>query len=176
MTAGKIHFSVVGLLILAAAAGIASAQELRAALFEDVDQRLAAAQEAEAPLLAPISYGRGLEAYQDAGEDLTRGRNVERIRSRIQSAMTSFDTAIEASEIAAITLAALIKTRDDALNANAPTFAAEQWLEAEDLFDSAARRYTMPAAAWRTSGCPATSLWIHTARPPSWLRWPPQPS
>ncbi|MGD2166975.1 MAG: OmpA family protein [Gammaproteobacteria bacterium] len=113
---------------------------MRATLFAAADERLAAAQAADARLLAPISYQRGLEAYQDADEDLVRGRNVDRIRGRIQAAIAAFDTAIEASEIAAITLAALIKTRADALNANAPTFAAEQWLEAEELFDSAARR------------------------------------
>ncbi|MGD8324694.1 MAG: hypothetical protein PVF50_10025, partial [Gammaproteobacteria bacterium] len=119
---------------------MSSAQDLRATLFAAADERLAAAQAADARLLAPISYQRGLEAYQDADEDLVRGRNVDRIRGRIQAAIAAFDTAIEASEIAAITLAALIKTRADALNANAPTFAAEQWLEAEELFDSAARR------------------------------------
>jgi outer membrane protein OmpA-like peptidoglycan-associated protein len=126
--------------MLAMSARLASAQELRSALFEDVDEQLAAAQAVDAPLLAPISFGRGLDAYQDAEEDLQRGRNIERIRSRIQTAMTAFGNSIEASEIASITLAALIKTRDDALNANAPTFAAEQWAEAEELFDSAARR------------------------------------
>jgi outer membrane protein OmpA-like peptidoglycan-associated protein len=127
-------------MFLAAATGVASAQELRAALFEDADQRLESAQEVDAPLLAPVSYGRGLDAYQEAEEDLARGRNLERIRARIQAAITAFDASIEASEIAAITLAALIKTRDDALNANAPTFAAEPWREAEELFNSAARR------------------------------------
>ncbi len=140
MTAPKLLVCAAGLVLLMAALGTSSAQELRAALFEEVDERLEAAQAAEAPLLAPISFGRGLEAYQEAEEDLARGRNLERIRARIQSAIAAFEASMEASEIAAITLAALIKTRDDALNANAPTFAAEQWLEAEELFDSAARR------------------------------------
>lgn len=141
MIARKTLVFAAGLLILGPLTEIASAQDdLRAALFEVADQRLAAAREAEAPILAPITFGRGIDAYEDAEEDLARGRNLERIRSRIDLATAEFESAIEASEIAAITLAALIKTRDDALNASAPTFAAEQWLEAEELFDSAARR------------------------------------
>ena len=120
--------------------GLSSAQELRSALFEDADERLEAAREAEAELLAPISFRRGLDAYEDAEEDLARGRNIERIRSGISQSIAGFDAAIEASEIARITLASLIKTRDDALNANAPTFAGAQWVEAEELFNSAARR------------------------------------
>ncbi len=39
-----------------------------------------------------------------------------------------------------VTLAAVIKTRADATNANAATFAAELWAEASESFDSAARR------------------------------------
>lgn len=129
------------LLILGNLTGISFAQEeLRSALFEIADQRLAQAREADAPILAPISWERGMDAYEDAEADLARGRNLERIRARIETATSEFGNAIEASEIAAITLASLIKTRDDAMNADAPTFAAEQWLEAEDLFESSARR------------------------------------
>ena len=115
-------------------------EELRGALFEQADRQLGAAREAEAELLAPISFQRGLDAYRDAEEDLARGRNLERIRGEIRTAIAGFDAAVEASEIARITLASLIKTRDDALNANAPTFAGGQWAEAEELFNSAARR------------------------------------
>lgn len=140
MTASKTRLHVVLAAVVTMLTGVCAAQELRTALFEDVDSALAAAREAQAPLLAPISFQRGMEAYEDADEDLERGRNLERIRAQIQSAMTAFEASIEASEIAEITLAAMIKTRGDALNANAPTFAAEQWAEAEDLFNSAARR------------------------------------
>ena len=140
MTAVKILCPVAGLLILGAAAGISSAQNLRAPIFAEAEQQLATAQAAEAPLLAPNSYERGLDAYQDAEQDFARGRSTERIQSRLQTAMEALGEAIEASNIAGITLAALIKTRDDARNANAPTFAAEQWGEAEELFVSAAER------------------------------------
>lgn len=140
MTVRKTVTSVAALFAACALSGYSFAQELRSTLFAEADQRLEAARESEAELLAPISFGRGLEAYTDAEEDLSRGRNLERIRGAIREAIAAFDSAIEASEIARITLASLIKTRDDALNANAPTFADRQWQEAEELFYSSTRR------------------------------------
>ena len=81
-----------------------------------------------------------LAAYADAENDLARGRNIDRIRNRLNTAISAFHEAIEAAEIASITLAPLIKTRDDALNARAQNFAVELWAEGEDVFDGASRR------------------------------------
>ncbi len=136
----KIRISVAGTVALWLVAAACAAQDLRATLFEDVDELLESARTAQADLLAPISFERGMDAYQDAEEDLARGRSLERIRAGIEESMVAFNSALQASEIARITLASLIKTRDDARNANAPTFAGEQWREAEELFDSSARR------------------------------------
>lgn len=136
----KIRISVAGTVALWLVAAACAAQDLRATLFEDVDELLESARMAQADLLAPISFERGMDAYQDAEEDLARGRSLERIRAGIEESMVAFNSALQASEIARITLASLIKTRDDARNANAPTFAGEQWREAEELFDSSARR------------------------------------
>ena len=118
----------------------AAAQDLRSTLFQAADEALEAAQAANAPLLAPRAYGNGLSAYADAENDLARGRNIDRIRNRLNAAVSALNEATEAAEIASITLAPLIKTRDDALNARADNFAVELWLEAEDTFNGASRR------------------------------------
>lgn len=121
--------------------GSASAQdELRDSLFSAADERLAAARDANAELLAPADYENAMERYAEAQQDLERGRNIERIRSGLAEVVRLLDQAIDATEIAKVTLASLIKTRDDALSANAPTFARDLWAEAEDSFDEAARR------------------------------------
>ncbi len=114
--------------------------ELRATLFVQADKALETARAANAELLAPGTFGRGLEAYSSAENDLTRGRNIERIRSSLDAATKAFTDATNAAEIANVTLAALIKTRADAMNADAGTFATELWAEAGQRFDSAARR------------------------------------
>jgi len=118
----------------------AHAQDLRATLFADADSAMEQAQQAEADVLAPDTFQRAMEAYRDADEDFGRGRNIDRIGSSLEDATNYFVDAVEATEIARITLASLIKTRDDASKATAETFAAELWQEAEDIFDSAARR------------------------------------
>ena len=115
-------------------------EELRGMLFPEADAALAAARAANAPLLAPASFQRGAENYVDAENDLQRGRNLERIRNRLEQAASAFLAAEQAAEIARITLASLIKTRDDAAAANAETFASTQWQQAEQLFDGSARR------------------------------------
>src|SRR5690606_28292831 len=65
---------------------------------------------------------------------------MDRIRQRLDGAAAAFMQAREAAEIASITLASLIKTRDDAVNANAETFAGQLWSEAEEPCDGAMRR------------------------------------
>ncbi|MBN1238669.1 MAG: OmpA family protein [Gammaproteobacteria bacterium] len=129
---------LVPILLAAAAAG--AQEDLRATLFEQADAAREAAREVGADLLAPDAFGRGVEAYADAEEDLGRGRNMERIRGELADAVAAFTQAAEAAEIARITLAPLIKTRDDAASASADTFAGEMWVEAEETFTNAMRR------------------------------------
>jgi OOP family OmpA-OmpF porin len=131
----------VAWLVLCCAWGAALAQqELRATLFAEADRALAAARAANAELLAPTAFNRGLEAYAAAENDLARGRNMERVRTALANAVNAFDTSVQAAEIASVNLASLIKTRADASNAHADRFAAEQWSRASQLFDAAARR------------------------------------
>jgi outer membrane protein OmpA-like peptidoglycan-associated protein len=81
-----------------------------------------------------------MQAYMTAESDLQRGRNMDRIRGTLAQAADAFADSAEAAEIANVTLASLIKTRADASNATAATFAAAQWAEAGELFNAAARR------------------------------------
>jgi outer membrane protein OmpA-like peptidoglycan-associated protein len=134
------RFAVLACLLAVFAARAPAQQDLRASLFTEADRALADARAANAELLAPATFARGMEAYLAAESDLERGRNMERIRSALEAAARAFTEAGNAAEIANVTLAAVIKTRADATNANAATFAAELWAEASESFDSAARR------------------------------------
>lgn len=136
----SVRFAVLASLLFALAVPAAAQQNLRASLFEAADRALEDARAANAELLAPATFTRGLEAYRGAESDFERGRNMDRIRSGLDSAARAFAEARDAAEIADVTLASVIKTRADAMNANAATFAAELWTEAGERFDSAARR------------------------------------
>jgi outer membrane protein OmpA-like peptidoglycan-associated protein len=131
-------FAAALLAVLLASA--AAAQDLRGTLFPKADEALAAARQADAERLAPQAFERAMKAYSDAEADLARGRNIERIRAELADATADFGKAVEAAEIAKVTLASLIKTRGDAANARADSFAAETWKQAEEGFGNAARR------------------------------------
>jgi outer membrane protein OmpA-like peptidoglycan-associated protein len=128
------------LLAVLLATSVGAQSDLRATLFAEADAALGKARAANAEQLAPDSFTRGLESYAAAENDFARGRNMDRIRSVLSAATRSFGESADAAEIASVTLAAVIKTRADATNANAATFAAELWTEAGESFAAAARR------------------------------------
>jgi outer membrane protein OmpA-like peptidoglycan-associated protein len=132
--------SVLTLAVLLLTVASAYAQGLRSTLFPEADRALAAARAANAELLAPGTFERGMQSYRAAEADLERGRNMERIRAALGDATQAFTSAKEAAEIATVTLASLVKTRADAEKADADTFATALWTEASELFDGAARR------------------------------------
>jgi len=113
--------------------------ELRATFFKDADIARAAAEAANAELLAPRSYGRGMKEYRDAETALSRGRNIELVRSNAADATRYFDTATEAAQLAATALAQVMKSRQDAANARSPELAPEIWQSAQRKFGDAVR-------------------------------------
>lgn len=136
----RIRLALLVGLFTAIAAHAPAQEDLRSTLFGDADRALEQARAVNAELLAPDTFSRGLEAYMSAEADLTRGRNIDRIRDSLAAAARTLVEARDAAEIANITLAAVIKTRDDATNADADTFAAQLWAEAGESFGEAARR------------------------------------
>jgi outer membrane protein OmpA-like peptidoglycan-associated protein len=136
----RIRLALLVGLLTAVAVHAPAQDDLRATLFRDADQALEQARAVDAELLAPDTFIRGLEAYMSAEADLGRGRNADRIRSSLAAAARMFGEARDAAEIASVTLASVIKTRADATNANAATFAAQLWADASENFSEAARR------------------------------------
>lgn len=135
------HFRLLSTALLALLlAGQAAAQnELRDTFFKEADAAKAAAEAVNASLLAPRSYERGQEAFDDAEEGLRRGRNIEYVRSHAGEAVEHFTKATEAAKLARTVLAQVMKSRQDAANARAPELAADQWDDAQDEFADAIR-------------------------------------
>ncbi|HKL63958.1 MAG TPA: OmpA family protein [Woeseiaceae bacterium] len=126
---------LLGLCALAAAS--AGAQELRSALFEEADAARAGAEELQAPLFSPRHWERGVKDYEAAEDGLERGRSVDYIRGKLADAEEHFTSAAEAAELARITLATVLETREDARAAEAPARSAPIWEDAEDEFRDA---------------------------------------
>jgi len=136
--AAFVKLLTLGLLLLSAGSGYAQ-EELRSTFFREADAAKAAADAADAELLAPRNYERGLKEYRDAETALERGRNIEVVRSNAADATTYFTTAAEKAQLAATALAQVMKSRQDAANARAPELSAEIWQEAQREFANAIR-------------------------------------
>lgn len=129
---------LMGALLLGAV--VANAQdELRKTFFKEADAARAAADAVEAGLLAPRSYARGMDEYNDAEYALERGRNIETVRSNAADAARYFNEAAEAAGLARTALAQVMKSRQDAANARAPELSPDIWAEAQRKFGDAIR-------------------------------------
>lgn len=136
--AGFLKLVTLTLLLIAAASSHAQ-EELRNTFFKEADAALAAAESANAKLLSPRNYERGLKEYRDAESALQRGRNIEIVRSNAADATEYLRTATQKAELAATALAQVMKSRQDAANAKAPELSAEIWQKAQREFADAIR-------------------------------------
>ncbi len=129
---------VLAALLLLTSGAIAQ-DELRDTFFKEADAAKAAAEAANASLLAPRSWERGMKEFSDAESALERGRNIEFVRSNVSDATRYFKTATTAAELASTALAQVMKSRQDAANARAPELSPDIWTEAQRKFADAIR-------------------------------------
>ena len=115
-----------------------SAQDIRTGLFKEADEALKEANNVQAELLSPGIYKEAMEYYNEAENDFEQGKNLEDIREKLRAAVSYFQKAIQATELAEITFQNLMKVRSDALDANASGYAGVTWNEAESKFKEAA--------------------------------------
>jgi outer membrane protein OmpA-like peptidoglycan-associated protein len=137
----KIHYVklvVAGLVLLAAGQGYAQ-DELRNTFFKEADAAKAAADSADAKLLAPRAYERGMKEYSDAELALQRGRNIETVRSNAADATRYLSDAADKARLARTALAQVMKSRQDAANARAPDLSQDLWTQAQRKFAEAIR-------------------------------------
>ncbi len=146
-------------MLLAAAHGYAQ-DELRKTFFKEADAAKAAADAAQASLLAPRAWERGMNEYRDAEEALERGRNIEWVRNNAADAARYFKEATQTAELAQTKFAQVMKSRQDAANAKAPELSPDLWQQAQRKFGEAIRyleRGDLKAASRRD--IEATSLY-----------------
>ena len=128
------------MLTLLLSMGSAFAQnELRDTFFKNADAAKLSAEAADAQLLAPRSYQRGMKEYRDAEIALERGRNIETVRSNAADATRYFKTATTAAKLARTAFAQVMKSRQDGANARAPDLSPDIWQSAQKKFFEAIR-------------------------------------
>jgi outer membrane protein OmpA-like peptidoglycan-associated protein len=117
----------------------AQSDELRNTFFKDADAARAAAEAANASLLAPESWNDGVRDYTSADDGLKRGRNIEYVRGKAADAEEHFQAATKAAEMAKTVLSQVMKSRQDAANARAPDLSKDIWEKAQREFADAIR-------------------------------------
>jgi outer membrane protein OmpA-like peptidoglycan-associated protein len=90
-------------------------------------------------VLAPRTFAQAVQASQNATKEAERGRATEKVAARVQEGEAALEKARTIAANAKQTLAGVIKTRQDALVAEAPKFAGEAWTKANDRFLQAMR-------------------------------------
>jgi outer membrane protein OmpA-like peptidoglycan-associated protein len=95
------------------------------------------ARKAQVDVLAPRSFTAAVRAFEAAEKDRERGRDAKRIRARVQEAETALQRATQSAASARQSLGGVIKTREDAIAAQAPKYAPEAWSKANERFTGA---------------------------------------
>lgn len=128
---------VAALLLLGAPA---MAQTPKDALFGEQRAALEAARAAFVDTLAPRAFGQALAAYQTAEKDFDRGRDAGRVNAQLATSRQALQAANSAATSARSKLATVLKTREDAVAADAARNAPEAWARASERFADAAAR------------------------------------
>ena len=125
---------VIPALVLFATASAQSAADL----LPQAESARARAVEANAPLLAPDSFGDGDRALERARSEAARGRNEERIARWAREALTDFERAEKAAGSAESNLGSALRARAAAAEAGANTLDLEDWRRGESELEKAA--------------------------------------
>jgi OOP family OmpA-OmpF porin len=129
---------VVPVLIASIHATAILAQEVEKSLFKEADKAMQEARQAQAELLAPETFLKGVQAYADAQSQFKAGKDLGDIRAKVTEAVSSFQEATAATKLAGVAFEGVMAARSKATAADASVHANKTWLEAERKFADAA--------------------------------------
>lgn len=140
--------------------GLAVGQEVRQSLFTEAEDAAFAARKMQADILAPKSFGNAMEYYEDADADFKKGKNIEKIKGKLDDAVKYFKKSVEVATLSNITFPDTIKARNDALKADSQEFSPALWGKGEEAFNKAGVQLEKKGvAAAQKSGEAALSLY-----------------
>jgi hypothetical protein len=125
-------------LVFSGVAAAQSAQAVRDQLFGATDALKKQAEAVHASVLAPKAYSEAMELYQEAGDLLTKGKDIAGVRELLGEADGHFKSAIEAGKLGEVQFKPVVEARTAAEKAEAGKYAAKDWTKAENAFRAAA--------------------------------------
>jgi len=117
-----------------------SNDDLRNTIFDETDKLLAQVQSEQANLLAPNNFKKATNKYDQALRDFKDGKRLSDIQNRLIDVRQLLEKCLEIARVGKIHFATTLKTREDALKANAPEYAKVLYEDAEEKFVSAAKK------------------------------------
>lgn len=115
----------------------AHADDAKTNFFKGVHDSIDQARTNKVDVLAPKTFEKLMSQLQDAEKDFDKGRKPEQINEKLKLCDQSLKDAQQFAVTSRKELSSVISARDDALNANAPQFAHEVWLAADQRFRDA---------------------------------------
>ena len=134
------NHKIITFIFLLVSCQFSIANDVETILFGSANKALITANSVNANLLAPDSYNKASGYYKQAQEKFDKGQSMERIKKDLANAETNYKKAIEATQLAELTLAHSITARNGAVAASAEKYAKDAWDSAEDTFYNAASR------------------------------------
>ena len=134
---------VIGLASLIFAVNILLSQdrsEIEKSLFGDVEKALIRAQSQQASVLSPTNFENAMDKYNQALKEFKQGKQLKDIERKLAEVHRSLDNALDTIKLGKISFATTLKAREDALKANAPQYATDDYESAENMFMSATKR------------------------------------
>ncbi len=107
---------------------------VQAATVAEVATELEQALGAAVDVLAPNNFAAAQRAYEAAAREQERGRSGERIERRLDEAQAALQRARTHATFAQQAYERVIRSREDALAAEAPKYEAEAWRRANERF------------------------------------------
>lgn len=134
--------AVLGLIVLFSSvqASADSVMAVHRQLFGDLKVQLARAEASHAEVLSPERFAKAMKYYKDADTAFHQSRNLDSVRADIARSREWLGKAREVMEVSSTTFARTIESRNNALSADAPGFAAQAWQRAEKAMRDATRK------------------------------------
>jgi OOP family OmpA-OmpF porin len=129
--------SAAAFVVLLFVAAVASAQSSASPTLSQLSVAIDQARQQQVDALAPTNFQAANAAFQTAAHDAERGRDAAKVTAQINVGMNALQKANAAAASARETLHSAVATRTDALTANAPKLATEQWQKADARFREA---------------------------------------
>jgi outer membrane protein OmpA-like peptidoglycan-associated protein len=134
---GRFIFQLAIFTLFIGSAAMAGAQSVKQRLFDGAYLAQQAAEQAQAPFLAPANYQFGQEALTKAERLYSKGKPVEVVREQLVTAIGFYELSKGVVKKAETELATALSARKAGQAMNAKTHSPKDWMKAEKLLATA---------------------------------------